>query len=60
MKGHLFNGILDPNEDDGDDSLPEDNRNGVLDGLLEYVTVYSKEPNTSPMARKNQHHAWWK
>ena len=42
-----FNGILDPNEDDGDESLPEDNKNGVLDsGLLEYVTVYSKEPNT--------------
>ncbi len=42
-----FNGILDPNEDDGDESLPEDNKNGVLEsGLLEYVTVYSKEPNT--------------
>jgi hypothetical protein len=35
------NGILDPNEND-------DNQNGVLDpGLLEYVTVYSREPNTN-------------
>jgi DNA uptake protein ComE-like DNA-binding protein len=35
------NGVLDPNESD-------DNRNGVADpGLLEYVTVYSREPNTS-------------
>jgi DNA uptake protein ComE-like DNA-binding protein len=41
------NGVLDPNEDDGDDSFPDDNRDGILDpGLLEYVTVYSREPNT--------------
>jgi len=34
------NGILDPNEDDI-------NHNGQLDaGLLEYFTVYSREPNT--------------
>src|SRR6185503_8836947 len=34
------NGILDPNENDLD-------HNGQLDpGLLEYVTVYSREPNT--------------
>jgi len=34
------NGILDPNEIDG-------NRDGVADpGILEYVTVYSREPNT--------------
>jgi type II secretory pathway component PulK len=34
------NGVLDPNEND-------DNKNGVLDpGVLEYVTVYSREPNT--------------
>lgn len=34
------NGILDPNETDVD-------RNGQLDpGVLEYVTVYSREPNT--------------
>jgi DNA uptake protein ComE-like DNA-binding protein len=35
------NGLLDPNEND-------ENRNGVLDpGILEYVTVYSREPNTN-------------
>ena len=35
------NGILDPNEND-------DNQNGMLDpGILEYVTVYSREPNTN-------------
>jgi type II secretory pathway component PulK len=38
------NGILDPNEDDGDTSLPLDNGDGKLDfGLLEYVTVFSRE-----------------
>src|ERR1019366_10098343 len=35
------NGILDPSETD-------DNQNGMLDpGVLEYVTVYSREPNTN-------------
>ena len=35
------NGILDPNENDA-------SQNGVLNpGLLEYVTVYSREPNSS-------------
>jgi DNA uptake protein ComE-like DNA-binding protein len=35
------NGILDPSEND-------DNQNGMLDpGVLEYVTVYSREPNTN-------------
>ncbi len=35
------NGILDPNEND-------DNQNGMLDpGVLEYFTVYSREPNTN-------------
>lgn len=39
-----LNGILDPNENDGDLSPPNDNRDGRLDpGLLEYVTVYSRE-----------------
>jgi hypothetical protein len=34
------NGVLDPNETD-------ENHNGLLDaGLLEYATVYSREPNT--------------
>jgi type II secretory pathway component PulK len=35
------NGILDPNETD-------DNQNGMLDpGILEYVTVYSREPSSN-------------
>lgn len=42
------NGILDSNENDGDVSLPVDNRDGRLNpGLLEYVTVYSRQPNTT-------------
>lgn len=41
------NGILDPNENDGDASPPYDNRDGRLDpGIMEYVTVWSREPNT--------------
>lgn len=42
------NGVLDPNEDDGDASAPDDNGDGRLDrGLRDFVTVYSNEPNTS-------------
>ena len=42
-----LNGILDPNENDGELSPPYDNRDGRLDaGLLDYVTVYSHEPGT--------------
>jgi len=42
------NGVLDYNEDDADQTLPDDNRNGTLDrGFLDYVTVYSTEPNLS-------------
>jgi DNA uptake protein ComE-like DNA-binding protein len=42
-----MNGALDANEDDNDKSLPADNGNGKLDpGILEYVTVFSREPNT--------------
>ena len=42
-----LNGVLDLNENDGNVSLPDDNRDGRLDpGILEYVTVYSREPNT--------------
>jgi type II secretory pathway component PulK len=42
-----FNGVLDPNENDANLSPPNDNRNGKLEpGILEYVTVYSREPNT--------------
>lgn len=38
------NGILDPNEDDGDASLPPDNEDGKLDlGIYPFVTVYSKQ-----------------
>jgi DNA uptake protein ComE-like DNA-binding protein len=41
------NGLLDPNENDGDLSPPADNRDGRLDaGILDYVTVYSRQPNT--------------
>lgn len=41
------NGVLDPNENDGDKSWPDDNADGKLDpGLAEYVTVWSREPNT--------------
>ena len=40
------NGVLDPWEDDGDASPPDDDRDGELDrGLAGYVTVYSAEPN---------------
>jgi type II secretory pathway component PulK len=40
------NGVLDPNENDGDASEPADNADGHLDrGLLDYVTVYTAEPN---------------
>ncbi len=43
-----LNGILDPNENDGNASYPSDNQDGRLDpGLLEYVTIASSEPNTN-------------
>lgn len=39
-----LNGALDPNENDGDTSAPDDDRNGTLNpGLFEYVTVWSRE-----------------
>ena len=42
------NGVLDDNENDGDQSDPPDNRDGKLDrGIFNYVTVYSSEPNKS-------------
>jgi type II secretory pathway component PulK len=38
-----LNGILDPNENDGTLTPPNDNQDGILDpGLLEYVTVWTK------------------
>jgi type II secretory pathway component PulK len=41
-----LNGILDDNENDGDESDPPDNRNGRLEpGFYDYVTVYSVEAN---------------
>lgn len=43
-----LNGALDPNENDGDNATPYDDRNGVLDpGLLEYVTVWSRIPTNT-------------
>ena len=41
------NGLLDPNEDDGEETLPEeDNADGELDrGLYPYLTVYSGDRN---------------
>jgi hypothetical protein len=40
-----LNGILDANENDADSSAPNDNRDSRLDpGLVEYFTVYSREP----------------
>ncbi|MCD8534020.1 MAG: type II secretion system protein GspK [Verrucomicrobia bacterium] len=45
------NGILDPNENDGDLTPPADNGDGVLDfGLIEYVTVYASEPDADTAA----------
>ena len=41
------NGILDASENDGDISLPLDNRDGHLDqGISAYVTVHSRQTNT--------------
>ena len=41
-----LNGRLDPNEDDGDDRYPRDNRDGRLDpGLWSLVTVWSVSLN---------------
>lgn len=41
------NGALDENENDGEQSAPRDNLDGLIQpGILEYVTVYSREPNT--------------
>lgn len=41
------NGLLDPNENDGDLSPPLDNGDGLLDrGWTNYLTIYSREVNT--------------
>jgi DNA uptake protein ComE-like DNA-binding protein len=43
-----LNGILDPNENDGDATPPLDNRDGQLNpGILEYLTVWSRQSNAS-------------
>jgi len=43
-----LNGLLDPNENDGDASFPPDNADGKLDrGLYPYITVYSYDWNVS-------------
>ncbi|MCP5521827.1 MAG: general secretion pathway protein GspK [Verrucomicrobiales bacterium] len=43
------NGLLDANENDGNTSWPPDDQDGVLDeGIINYLTVYSSEPNTDP------------
>ncbi len=40
------NGLLDPNENDGESQLPVDNADGILDlGFSAYLTVFSKESN---------------
>jgi len=47
------NGLLDPNEDDGDTSEPHDNSDGRLDrGWFAYVTVDSYERNVNGMGEK--------
>ncbi|MEN6627039.1 MAG: helix-hairpin-helix domain-containing protein [Candidatus Sumerlaeia bacterium] len=46
-----FNGVLDANENDGDESYPPDNADGKLDpGILEYVTVYTDASTTDTTA----------
>ena len=46
------NGLLDPNEDDGDQSPPSDDGNGTLDrGWAPYLTLYSRESNTDVSGR---------
>ena len=42
------NGVLDPWENDGNASTPDDDQDSELDrGLAAYVTVYSSEPNVN-------------
>ena len=43
------NGILDPNEDDGTESPPYDDMDGVLDkGIKDYLTVHSNTSTVNP------------
>lgn len=47
-----LNGVLDKNEDDGDDSFPPDSRDGMLDtGLMGMVTVVSYERDVDSAGR---------
>lgn len=47
------NGVLDANEDDGEQTAPRDNQDGqLLAGLLEYVTVYSRLPAQSASGQR--------
>ncbi len=50
-----LNGILDLSENDGATTGVNDNRDSRLDsGLLEYVTVYSRQPNNTKTNVSNQ------
>jgi uncharacterized membrane protein YgcG len=50
------NGLLDPNENDGDASPPLDNHNGVLDhGWVSFLTAYSRESNLRADGRPKIH-----
>lgn len=47
------NGLLDPEENDGDRNWPADNRDGALQrGLTEYVTLWSCEGTELPGSRR--------
>jgi type II secretory pathway component PulK len=49
------NGLLDANENDGEDNEPYDNRDGRLDpGWHEYLTVYTVEPTTGTNVNNRQ------
>ncbi len=42
------NGLLEPNEDDGDESFPPDDGNGELfRGVAAYLTIWAQDANTS-------------
>lgn len=50
------NGLLDPNENDGDASPPLDNRNGLLDhGWVAFLTAHGREANIRADGRPKIH-----
>jgi len=50
------NGLLTPNEDDGEQTFPPDNEDNILNlGLYPYLTVLSKENNVSNANRQRVH-----